>query len=493
MAKTFLEFVNNKKGKSSGEDAPIVSRVSLGDQNDFPPLVVSDDPNSEHYGKNKNLAPIVRAFKKGANWGWSRDDNSGQDKPVKVGAKKLYMTGGALRDHLAGKKPRNIELATNCSPDETYHILTQNKFEFIGDEADLQNGKVDPNKNVFWVKTKDKKGRPYSFGIKVKGDEFELSVFAKTSKGKEGKELEPGTQADDASGRDFTINSMYLLLSSDNGPNKEVNDMYGGMHHLKSGKIASVGDLGSKLKEDPVRALRYARMLSRYGDASKMSEEEKNTIRSATDGLGQLDPKDVMDEFQKGLNYDDTDTRSYLKIYNDLGLLGSVFPGMNLDTKLPKQLRELGDKHAPIAWMLRSHDPKEVESSLNGKWKPEDLKKIIFLIKSLGMGDQMDPDSLDDMTKSYMSSGVSSRKLKDWVTKLGGKHEGIIDAFLQHASSPRVKVHSSTPEGIESVTQEFNDLVDPFTGSVKFHEAESRKKQLEWENFQKILKHNPRI
>lgn len=484
MRRTFLEFVQDKK-KGMGEEAPIVSRVSLGEENDFPPLMISDDPNSEHYGKNKNLAPIVRAFKKGGNWGWSKDEKTGEDKPVKVGTKKIYMTGGALRDHLAGKKPRNVELVTNCSPDEAYHILTQNKFEFIGDQAEAQA--VDPHKNVFWVKTKDKKGRPYSFGIRVKGDEFELSVFTKTSKSKDGKILEPGTQADDAMSRDFTINSMYLLLSNDNGPNKEVHDMYGGMHHLKSGKIAAVGDLGSKLKEDPMRALRLARMMARYGDPKKMSEEEKQVIRNATEGLGEADPKDIMDEFQKGLNYDDTDTRGFLKIYNDLGLLPFVFPGMNLDTKLPKQLRELGDKHAPIAWMLRMHDPKEVETTLAGKWKPEDLKKIVFLIKSLGMNDQMDPNSLDDMTKSYMGSGISSRKLKDWVTKLGGKHEGIIDAFLQHAMSPRVKVHQASPEGVEAVTQEFTDLVDPFTGDVRYDEAEQRKKTLEWENFRKIL------
>jgi hypothetical protein len=194
-----------------------------------------------------------------------------------------------------------------------------------------------------------------------------------------------------------------------------------------------------------------------------------------------------MDEFQKGLNYDDIDTRNYLKIYNDLGLLNSVFPDMNLDTNLPEQLRELGDKHAPIAWMLRMHAPQEVESNLKGKWKPEELKKIIFLLKSLGINDQMDPNSLDDLTKSYMASGVSSRKLKDWVTKLGGRHESVIDAFLQHAASPRVKIHTATVEGVEIVNQEFNDLVDPFTGFVTHNKAEQRKKQLEWQNFQKIL------
>lgn len=497
MAKTFLEYVEDKKKPSAGGgDEPVTARISLGDGNDFEPFVVSDDPNSEFYGKNKNIAPIVRAFKKGANWGWSKDEKSGQDKPVKVGGKKLFLTGGALRDHLTGKKARNMELVTNCSPDEVYHILTQNKFEYLGDE---QEGEVDhvtsdPNlKQTFWVKTKDKKGRPYSFGIKVKNDEFELSVFTKSSKGKDGKVLEPGTHADDASSRDFTINSMYLLLAQDNGPNKEMYDFFGGSHHLKSGKISAVGNLEQSLKDDPMRALRYVRMMSRYGNPKSITDEDKNTVRNSAEYLKKLDPKDMMGEFQKGLNYEDGDSRQYIKQYADLGLLGSLFPGMNLDTKLPKELRELGDKHASMAWMLRNHDPNELEAKLKSDWQPEDVKKITFLVKSLGLSPDMDENTLEDLIKNYNQSGVSSRKLKMWATKLGGKHEGLIDAFLQHAATPRVKVHAGN--GVEeTIAPQFADLVDPFSGELKLEDAEHRKRAIELENFRRILKfHVPNL
>jgi tRNA nucleotidyltransferase/poly(A) polymerase len=490
MRRTFLEFVQEKK-KAEGDET-VTSRVSLGDGNDFEPFVVSDDPNSEFYGKNKNLAPIVRAFKKGANWGWSRDEKSGQDKPVKVGGKKLFLTGGALRDHLAGKKPRNMELATNCSPDEVYHILTQNKFDFIGDETegdvagsvpgDMNGG----GKETFWVKKKDKKGRPYVFGIKVKNDEFELAVFTKTSKGADGQTLEPGTHADDASGRDFTINSMYLTLAQDNGPNKEMFDFFGGSHHLKSGKIAAVGNLEQKLKEDPMRALRYVRMMSRYGNPKSVTDEDKNTVRNSAEYLKKLNPRDMMAEFQKGLNYEDGDSRQYIKQYADMGLLGALFPGMNLDTKLPKQLREMGDKHAPLAWMLRNHDPKELEATMKADWKPEDVKKVSFLIKSLKMNPDMDENGLEDLIKSYMQSGISGRKLKMWITKLGGKQDGLADAFLQHAQSPRIKTHMGA--GLEeSIAPQFADLVD-FSGNLQLDAAERRKKRLELENFRSILK-----
>ena len=100
--KNLRESVEEKD--KSGEAQPLGAKISLGDGNDFEPFQISDDPKNQHYGKNKNLAPIVRAFKGGGNWGWSRDDSSGEDKPVKIGSKKLFLTGGATRDQIKKKK-----------------------------------------------------------------------------------------------------------------------------------------------------------------------------------------------------------------------------------------------------------------------------------------------------------------------------------------------------------------------------------------------------
>lgn len=469
--KTFSLFKEEKENNAVG------SKISLGDGNDYKPFEISDDPKSEHYGKNKNLAPIVRAFKQGANWGWSRDDNTGNDKPVKVGSKKLYLAGGAVRDHLAGKKARNVELVTNASPDEVYHILKQNEFEFVE-----QNEKLNKNKKTFWVVKTNKDRRPFSFGINVCGDEFELEVFTKTPKGNVDQELEPGTHTDDASGRDFTLNGMYILLSNDNGPNKELVDFYGGMHHMKSKKITAIGDMRSKLKEDPSRIIRYVRMLASYGDPRKIAEEEKETIRKSANGLGKLDRKYMMSEFKKGLDKEDVDSRQYISIFKDLGLLDHLFPGKDLDYNFPKELSEIGDKHMPLAWMLRKNDPCCLDDC---GLDDNDTKKISFLIKCLGMNDNINSDSLSDLTQAYLTSGVSGRKLKDFMLKLGGLDGEVIEAFLNHTKSPRVKVFKIEDDGQESVAEEFQDLIDPFTGELMGDRIEGRKKDIEFRNFMK--------
>lgn len=481
MTRTFLEFVQLKQQDGPGDtDTPVSSRITLGDGNDFPPFVVSDDPNSQFYGKNAGLASIIRAFKKGGNWGWSKDDKSGEDKPIKMGGKKLFLTGGTIRDHLSGKKSRNQELVTNSSPDEIYHILIQNGFQFVGEKNAVNQ--APQGQKIFWVDNQDKNGRPYSFGIKIKNDEYELSVFTKNSKG---KSLEPGNHQDDASGRDFTMNAMYLALTNDNGPNKDLYDFYGGMRHLLDGKVAPVGNWGEKLQDDPIRALRYARMVARYGDPKKISPEERATIQNAAEFLQKLQPQTMTDEFLKGMNYEDMDPRMYLKIYNFLGLLSPMFPNMQLDTKFPKQLRELGDKHAALAWMLHQHPPENIDQALRTTWRPNDLKKIVFLVKVLQKLDASSDDvDIDDLVQGFHGSGLSSRKLKLWATRLGGKPEEIVNAFIKHAHSPRVQVFTT---GTEMPTEPFNDLVDPFNGQINTENAQTRKRHMEWENWRKIL------
>jgi hypothetical protein len=487
-AKSFNQYKLLREAEDNKSSVNAVgSKVSLGDGNQFKPFEISDDPKSEHYGKNKNLAPIVRAFKSGANWGWSRDDNTGTDKPVKISGKKLFLAGGSVRDHLLGKKSRNIELATNASPDEVYHILKQNGFTYLGKQGDLNSAKDSPNQKAgsrqsFFVLKTNKKGRPFVFGIQVNDDMYSLEVFMKTPRGVD-NDLESGTQMEDAAGRDFTINGMYIGLTNDNGPNKDLHDFFGGTHHLSSGRISAIGDLQSKLSEDPSRILRYARMLTTYGDPKKISPEDLDVIRSLSGRVGELDRKSVMDEFRKGMSKDDTDSRSYLKCCDDLGILNHIFPGKILDTKFPSALSELGDKHMPLAFMLRFNDP----ASLNDTgMDAKDLQKIAFLIKTMGLNDNIDANGLMDLTNGYLTSGIPSRRVRDFATKVGGLDGGLVDGFLGYAKMPRIKIVIHK-DGNDEVSDEFQDLIDPFSGSVDQGLADERRRQMELDSFKNQL------
>ena len=54
LKKSFLEYVQLREADQN-KDESVNSKISLGDGNNLEPFYVSNEPNSEHYGKNKNL------------------------------------------------------------------------------------------------------------------------------------------------------------------------------------------------------------------------------------------------------------------------------------------------------------------------------------------------------------------------------------------------------------------------------------------------------
>ncbi len=484
----FDKYMQLREGKEKDSPKGVGSKVTLGDGNDFEPLHISDDMKSEHYGKNANLAPIIRAFKAGANWGWSKDDKTGEDKPVKISGKKLYLTGAAVRDHLKSKTPKKFELVTNASPDEIYKILSQNDFDFVGTEDEAPKTAKKP---MFWISKKSKNGRPFGFTIKIKDQIFGLNVFTKNDKGKDpDDDYEIGTHIDDAGSRDFGINAMSIPLTNDNGPNKDILDFFGGMHDLTNGTVNSIGDINKSLEKDPMRGFRFVRMLSRYGNPKKVNGDQKSALQKIAKKLKsgdlKVDGTKAIEEFLDGLENDDVDKKSYLDLYNGFGLSDILFPNMALQKELPKEIAEVGDHSMPLAWMLQGNDP-----STTNALPPEIGKKVACLLKSFGLDENIDPDSLMDLLYSYNKAGISSKKFKEWLTKLAGKDGNLADAFIQYSKMPRIKAIIVNEMGEEQPEPGFEDLFDPFTNKLPqnaIHELDNRKKRFEHINFINAIK-----
>ena len=276
---------------------------------------------------------------------------------------------------------------------------------------------------------------------------------------------------------------MYILLNNDNGPNKELYDFFGGMHHIAAGKVHTIGNMKEKLEEDPSRILRYIRMLTSYGNQDKVSDEEKETLTSLANKIGELDRKFVMDEFKKGMDKDDIDPRNYLRCCRDFGVLDHMFPGKLIDTNFPKEMSELGDRHMPVAFMLRMNNPSSLEDL---GMEPRELQKIVFLINTLGLNDKIDAKQLSDLTTGYLGSGISSRKLRDFGIKLGGLDGGLMDAFINYTKQPRINIFT-TKDGEDTISDDFLDLFDTFSDEIDPDAADERKRKLELDSFQNQL------
>ena len=272
---------------------------------------------------------------------------------------------------------------------------------------------------------------------KVKNLKFELATL---SKGPKSRRVTPekGESAasveEDSENRDFTINSLYIPLTTSDGDNSDLIDPHGGAHHLKSGEIVPVGDkLDDRMSEDPATALRYTRMVSKFGNPDKIPEKHKECIAKHKDLLG-VPSSHIHDEFLSGLENPDGDPRKYLKMFKNLGLLGKVYPvGDFNDEDTPEGLR--GDRWMASAWIMKDGSADEVKKNLidNG-WSKQEANDIAYLIQlyQWGAKNKFDPEMFYDLKKQ--PSGLTKSKIREFM-QMAKANGSEVDAFLNHDDS----------------------------------------------------------
>jgi tRNA nucleotidyltransferase/poly(A) polymerase len=462
----FSDYLNIKESK---EPSFLTSKVKLqknSGSKEFSPLTVNKSSHS-------NLRPIIKAFavSNQVGVGYTTIDKRNGEVEPQLKKKSLYLTGGAVRDHLKGKTPRNYDLVTDASISEIKMILAQSEENFTEikpEDAKHKNDKKyedlpvqSRNNKVFFVSKWDKKGKELEVTVRVKGQEFNIAPLSKSSKSRlvspDSGELAPSIE-EDASNRDLTINSLYIPLSSSDGDNSELIDPYGGANHLKNNQIKVVGEkIGDRLKDDPATALRIFKINARYGDPDKLPKNYRDTIKSYSKDIAAL-PKDLFKkEFISGLENPDVDSRKYMKMANDLDLLGSILPGASFDPQeAPKDFR--GDRWLSSAWVLRNNDPESVRELLasNG-WTSQEANDIAYLVKlyNWGIRNNYDEDSFYDMKKSHC--GLTKSKIKDWM-KMAGDSSDKVDRFLDHDDSD-LTAYLSDEMGRKSINPAFHDYL----------------------------------
>ncbi len=150
----------------------------------------------------------------------------------------LRFVGGAVRDVLAGKKGFEIDLATDLSPEELI-------------EACEESG----------LKTTSLGLKSATTGVVINNNIVEVSSLVKNRHGD--KLVSDFDFTDDwnadASKRDLTINAVY---ADEHG---NVFDYYNGIDDLEHGLIRFIGAAEERIKENPIRIMRFFRFYSIFG------------------------------------------------------------------------------------------------------------------------------------------------------------------------------------------------------------------------------------
>lgn len=448
------------------------SEIKLSKDGDFKPFTISDE-------NNPNLRVLVQAFLDSDRVPMPGPDGQGALTTIEKGKgettprlkkKGLYLVGGAVRDHLAGKTPKDYDLATDATPDEIRLILRHAGFTEVRPQTGKHAPKTDKrydkhpentNKNkLYYAKGWDRAGREFVMGAKVNGQEFEIATFRKDSKGGDGRtpdRMEFAGLEEDSARRDFTINSMYIPLTSADGENNRVIDPHGGAHHLRTGEVRFVGDAKERLEEDQLRALRYIRFLARKGMKAEVPPDYAEAIGNIRE-LPAVSRERIRDEFIKGLEHPDTDTRSLIKVYKQLGLLDTVFPKMKVALEKDDDYTDKKDRRLVTAWLLRNNHPDDVKQMLGGTtWPNNEINDIQHLLKlgNWGKSYKTNPDQFYggfyDMKNGMARTSLVPSLIRSWA-KMNGMDEEAIEHYLSHELSTRGMV--AQPNGVREVNPE---------------------------------------
>ncbi len=157
-----------------------------------------------------------------------------------------FVVGGAVRDLLLGRTPKDFDIATNATPDQIRHLFRRSRV--IGRRFQIVHVYCGPDLievTTFRAATppaedEDEDGRVTAADGMLLRD----NVF--------------GSQEEDAARRDFTVNALYY------DPDKqEVWDWHGGVADAQKKVLRMIGDPATRFREDPVRMLRAARFAAK--------------------------------------------------------------------------------------------------------------------------------------------------------------------------------------------------------------------------------------
>jgi len=304
----------------------LLSKIRLKDTKgviNFKPLKVTSTLNSL-------LKPIIEAFEDSdkVKIGYTTLDKSKGLVHPTLKRKNLFLTGGALRDHLKGKTFKNFDLVTDATPDEIILILKNSESPFKKVTGDHQ---FDDKELVYYISRHDAQHHPMEVTVQRGHQKAHIATLNRNNKN---RHLVPDVAKfvhnieQDAYTRDITINSLYLKLKNSDGDNAELLDPVGGAHDLKVEEISTVEDPAMTFKRDRYLPFRLADICCRFSVDKKIPERFLSIIKQSVKDKD-LDQKILKKYYVNAIENTDVNPTQYLRNLQQAALLHDMFPNCN--------------------------------------------------------------------------------------------------------------------------------------------------------------------
>ena len=225
---------------------------------------------------------------------------------------KAYVVGGAVRDMILGKRPKDFDIATSASPKQIQRLFWNSRI--IGKRFRIVH--------LF-------------FASKI----IEVTTFRSDEENfEEGNNNIFGTIEQDARRRDFSINALYY-----NPLDGHLLDFNNGLDDIRKKVIRSLIPLSYSFKEDPVRMIRAVKYSCTTG--FRLKWDVKRALKRDSSCLEHVSISRLTDEalkiFNSGCSY------QIILALHKYNLLPFILPGFELYIKYSNvlsALQELDEK-----------------------------------------------------------------------------------------------------------------------------------------------------
>lgn len=184
----------------------------------------------------------------------------------------IRFVGGSVRDHLAGIPAKDIDLATDATPEEQIALYRAAGMTFYA--TGLQHG---------------------TLTIRIGTETFEVTSL-RTERDHDGRHATVAFTRDwreDLGRRDLTINAMAMTLDG------AIVDPFGGHDDLMAGRVRFVGEAHERIREDYLRILRFFRFHGRFATGTPLDAATECAIRQEGAGLRKISRERIWSEMAK--------------------------------------------------------------------------------------------------------------------------------------------------------------------------------------------------
>ena len=244
---------------------------------------------------------------------------------------QAFLVGGAVRDLLLGKHPKDFDVGTNATPEQVRALFRRSRI--IGRRFIIVH--VVYGREVVEVTT-FRGHHDSDTPVATKPPTRRSKITAlRSDSGMLLRDNVYGTLEEDALRRDFSINALYY-----NSEERVVYDYTGGFADIQRQTIRMIGDATLRYREDPVRILRALRFAAKLG--FRLATATAGPIGTLADSLTSISPARLFDEVVKllmaghGVN-----TYALLQQYNVFAqLFPTVVASMSDQPTAPAMLQQ---------------------------------------------------------------------------------------------------------------------------------------------------------